>query len=69
MDEATFIATRRAAIWAELAAGTASKPDYTTGAKTVNWTTYKKSLYEELDELDKLERKLEGPYIVTQVMG
>ncbi len=63
------IRTRIAAIYEEIAAGEHSKPTYTSGARTVDWNTYKTGLYAELKELRELEKAESGPFVVKQVMG
>lgn len=61
------IAIRRTAIWVEINAGP-SKPNYTLGAKSVSWTEYRMSLYEELKLLRDQELLMSGPYIIKQQM-
>lgn len=61
--EAEQLATRKALLLEEIATG-GGKPSYTLGAKTVDWTAYRKWLYEELQLIREAELRLQGPYIV-----
>ena len=58
---------RRSAVLAELAAGQTSagdnlrKPSYSIDGQAVDWNAYRRSLYDELREIDRLMATLEGP--------
>lgn len=56
---------RRTAIIAELAAITTAKPTYSKDGQSVNWTEYRKGLYEELEAIGLLLQQLEGPIMVV----
>lgn len=59
--------TRRSEITAELAAGTIGgvsirKPTYSADGKSVQWTEYRRSLYEELQQINDILASLEPPF-------
>ena len=59
--------TRRSAILSELAAGetpsgeSLRKPSYSIDGQSVSWDQYRKSLYDELTQIDRLIATLGGP--------
>lgn len=59
--------TRRSAVLAELAAGetpsgaSLRKPSYSIDGQAVNWDEYRKSLYAELESIDRLIASTGGP--------
>ena len=59
--------TRRSAILAELAAGetpggdSLRKPSYSIDGQSVDWSDYRRSLYDELREIDRLIATTGGP--------
>jgi hypothetical protein len=62
------LATRRSAIYAELAAMTSAssggKPNYSADGESVDHVGYKASLYAELAQIDQLITALQGPVIL-----
>ena len=59
--------TRRSAVLAELAAGetpsgaSLRKPSYSVDGQSVSWDQYRKSLYDELENIDRLIGSTGGP--------
>jgi hypothetical protein len=59
--------SRRSAILAELATGqtpdgaSIRRPSYNIDGQSVSWNQYRKSLYEELEKIDKLIGAVGGP--------
>lgn len=67
MSDLENLQTRRSAILAELAAGetpagdSLRKPSYSIDGQAVEWNDYRRSLYEELREIDRLLASVTGP--------
>ena len=63
--EIAQLETRKAVVLAELAAMTSTsaggKPDYSADGQSVSHTAYRKSLYDELDDIDERLSRAEGP--------
>ncbi len=63
--------TRRSAILSELATGTADgetdirRPSYNIDGQAVDWTAYRKSLLDELSQLNQAISALEGPVEIS----
>lgn len=53
------LATRRTAIYTELASFV-TKPSYSKAGQSVDWTSYRKSLYEELEYIDGILGPVDG---------
>lgn len=66
MSDLTNLLTRRSNVIAELAAMTSSanggKPSYSIDGQEVDHVAYKKSLYDELTELNRQIALLQSPY-------
>ncbi|MGE5192810.1 MAG: hypothetical protein ACM3U2_09925 [Deltaproteobacteria bacterium] len=66
MTDLENLLTRRSNVIAELAAMNSSasggKPSYTIDGQAVDHVAYRKSLYEELDLLNRQIAILQGPY-------
>lgn len=67
MSEATDLATYRAALVAELAAGNI-KPSYSIDGQSVDWNGYRMHLLQMIREVNKTLVMLEPFEIRTQVM-
>jgi len=68
MSDLDNLLTRRSNVIAELAAITSTanggKPSYTIDGQTVDHVAYRKSLYDELTELNRQITILQGPFEV-----
>jgi len=66
MPDLDNLLTRRSNVIAELAAMTSTasggKPSYTIDGQTVDHVAYRRSLYEELRELNRQIAILQGPF-------
>ena len=54
--------TRKSAILAELAEWETGKPTYGKAGQRVEWTEYRRSLWEEVQKLDQLIAAAQGPF-------
>jgi hypothetical protein len=67
-DDVTNLLTRRSAVTAEIAAldvsAAGGRPNVSGGQGTVDHVGYKRSLYEELAQIDQLLAQLHGPFEV-----